>query len=386
MFIEFHILQNFAPANLNRDDTNTPKDCVFGGYRRARISSQCIKSAIRKEFPNHIEDLKGIRTKSMYKLVKDELIKSDIDAETIKDVVFDLIGKIYTSISKKDKTSVLLFLDNNEVVSIANKIKDNSENIIEIQEAITSKDKKAADMLKNLVESIKKEYEKEYKERKISVNAPDIALFGRMVADNANLNIDAACQVAHAISTNKVDMEFDYWTAVDDIDIEGEQGAGMLGLAGFNSSCFYRYSVINTDQLLHNLKDDELVKKSINAFLTSSIKAVPTGKQNSFAAQNPPDFIMVVVKDGQAPWSLANAFEKPAYSDKKHSLVENSMKQMNDYWKELIKIYGNDGIKGAFIVSTKELKELDHFKEFATDNCNILWEKTEKLIDLPGAE
>ena len=241
-------------------------------------------------------------------------------------------------------------------------------------------------MLKNLVESIKKDYEKEYKERKISVNAPDIALFGRMVADNANLNIDAACQVAHAISTNKVDMEFDYWTAVDDIDIEGEQGAGMLGLAGFNSSCFYRYSVINTDQLLHNLKDDELVKKSINAFLTSSIKAVPTGKQNSFAAQNPPDFIMVVVKDGQAPWSLANAFEKPAYSDKKHSLVENSMKQMNDYWKELIKIYGNDGIKGAFIVSTKELKELDHFKEFATDNCNILWEKTEKLIDLPGAE
>lgn len=43
MFVEIHILQNFAPSNLDRDDTGMPKDCEFGGYRRTRISSQCFK-------------------------------------------------------------------------------------------------------------------------------------------------------------------------------------------------------------------------------------------------------------------------------------------------------------------------------------------------------
>ena len=36
MFIEIHTIQNFAPSNLNRDDTGSPKECEFGGHRRAR--------------------------------------------------------------------------------------------------------------------------------------------------------------------------------------------------------------------------------------------------------------------------------------------------------------------------------------------------------------
>ena len=48
MLIEIHIIQNHAPSNLNRDDTGSPKSCTFGGIRRARISSQCIKRSIRQ--------------------------------------------------------------------------------------------------------------------------------------------------------------------------------------------------------------------------------------------------------------------------------------------------------------------------------------------------
>jgi CRISPR system Cascade subunit CasC len=51
MFIELHIIQNFAPSNLNRSDTGSPKDCEFGGVRRARVSSQCFKATSRKDFP-----------------------------------------------------------------------------------------------------------------------------------------------------------------------------------------------------------------------------------------------------------------------------------------------------------------------------------------------
>src|ERR1700726_3904869 len=50
MFIEIHAIQNFAPSNLNRDDTGSPKDCEFGGHRRARVSSQCLKRAVREAF------------------------------------------------------------------------------------------------------------------------------------------------------------------------------------------------------------------------------------------------------------------------------------------------------------------------------------------------
>ena len=46
-FIEMHALRSFPPSNLNRDDLGTPKTAVFGGTRRLRISSQCLKRTWR---------------------------------------------------------------------------------------------------------------------------------------------------------------------------------------------------------------------------------------------------------------------------------------------------------------------------------------------------
>lgn len=43
MLYEIHMLKNYPSTNLNRDDTGTPKTCVFGGVARGRISSQCLK-------------------------------------------------------------------------------------------------------------------------------------------------------------------------------------------------------------------------------------------------------------------------------------------------------------------------------------------------------
>src|SRR5215471_2776044 len=46
--IELHILQSFPVSCLNRDDVGAPKTATFGGVTRARISSQCLKRAIRE--------------------------------------------------------------------------------------------------------------------------------------------------------------------------------------------------------------------------------------------------------------------------------------------------------------------------------------------------
>jgi len=172
--------------------------------------------------------------------------------------------------------------------------------------------------------------------------AADLALFGRMVAEKTDLNIDAACQVAHAISTNKATMEVDFFTAVDDLPQEGRADAGMLGSVEFNSSCFYRYASLHVGKLVENLQDDALARKSVEAFLTAFIHAIPTGKQNTFAAHNPPSMVFAVVRDGQ-PLSLANAFVKPISPGRDENLVALSIAALDDYHGRMVGMYGNGG-------------------------------------------
>ena len=76
MFVEVHILQNYALSNLNRDDTGAPKGCVFGGRRRARISSQCLKRAVRTYFREEEaipSERLSYRTKWMQRALADRL-------------------------------------------------------------------------------------------------------------------------------------------------------------------------------------------------------------------------------------------------------------------------------------------------------------------------
>lgn len=175
----------------------------------------------------------------------------------------------------------------------------------------------------------------------------DIALFGRMLAENPEMNADAACQVAHAISTHRVDPDLDFYTAVDDLNPASDTGAGMMGETGFNSACFYRYSLIDRNQLIANLGGDaELANKVIRAFLDASVRAIPTGKQNSFAAQNPPDFGMIVVRKDGSPCSLANAFARPvdAVRDKQCSLIGCSIEKLGQLHTKMKDVYGDGGI------------------------------------------
>ena len=76
LFAEFHLIQNFAPSNLNRDDTGAPKDAMFGGYRRARVSSQCFKRAVRTWLHQSgliDAELLGTRTRKLHRTLDTEL-------------------------------------------------------------------------------------------------------------------------------------------------------------------------------------------------------------------------------------------------------------------------------------------------------------------------
>lgn len=357
MKIEIHLLQNFAPSCLNRDDTNTPKDCTFGDVRRARISSQCFKRAVR-EYWRGIGVPVGERTNILYaevlrriadapsltagadnaaELLEAAATKLQIPGATLDKKLKEFITLHHTGFSadkgKESRTKVSLFLSGEEITTVTNLFQ---------QEFLAKADDKTA--MKNIKTKLEA--------ANLSL---DIALFGRMLAaDNAilneKMNTEAACQVAHALSTHATAVDLDYWTAVDDLNRFIEPGASNIGSQGFNSACYYRYALVDFDQLKTNLGGDfETAAQATEAFLNAAIHAIPTGKQNAMAAQNLPLFALVVVRDGGVPVSLANAFVKPVRASDKdlgsEDLVSASVSKLTGFYDRVKTVYGATGIR-----------------------------------------
>jgi CRISPR system Cascade subunit CasC len=344
MLVEIHMLQNFAPSNLNRDDTNSPKDCTFGGFRRARISSQCLKRAIRTDpgFAKSVEGRVGVRTK----LVHERLVallseKGRAEAEARERVqrALEAVGFKWD----ETHTAVLLFVDDGELEAWAEVLNEQWDKLgagsppeeVPADEKKAKKKATAKQKKQAAAEQVPPDARKALKDVMGSANlrGVDIALFGRMVAEHTEMNVDAACQVAHAISTHAVTMEMDFFTAVDDLQPKADTGAGMMGVVEFNSACFYRYAVIDLEQLQANLTggSSAVARAGAIAFCQSAVRAVPTGKQNGFAAQNPPDWVRVEVREA-TPRSLVNAFSDPVHVNQRDSdLVGQSILRAQQY-------------------------------------------------------
>ena len=344
LFIEFHLIQNFAPSNLNRDDTGAPKDALFGGYRRARVSSQCFKRAIRLAAYDQAlieKRFQSVRTKKLKELLEEALAKHERTEAAVRiEVALSAAG---LKLKEDGKTEYLLFLGNSEIDSFAELIDrywDELGNAVPTGEKKGKKESKA---------NAPAEVIKKAKALLNGGKAVDVALFGRMLADLPEVNQDAACQVAHAISTHRVEREFDYFTAVDDIGGPDETGAGMIGQVEFNSATFYRYAVIDARKLLANLQGDKtLTLTAIEAFAQAMARAVPTGKQNTFAAHNLPSFVGVSLRHG-GPLSLANAFEKPVWPRQEQALTSLSVEVMAAHEAELAVAYADDRDRWGYL-------------------------------------
>lgn len=390
MYVELHMIQNFVPACLNRDDTNSPKDCEFGGYRRARISSQCLKRAIRKQFKEKeliTEKNLAVRTKLVISQVATLLKEKGKDEEMARRAITNALTGVNLSADAEGKTQYLLFLANNEIRALADlcvkywdiltSIKPSGDEGSDDKTPAKSSKAKKKEARADVPDEIVKALTTIFKNGK----AADLALFGRMFADEPDFNVDAAAQIAHAISTHKVSMDLDFFTAVDDLQAQAETGAGMMGTIEFNSACFYRYSVVDMGQLKANLQGDmAVVSPTFEGFVKASVAAIPTGKQNSMAAHNPPSFVLAVVRESGQPCSLANAFAKPIYIGQatNKDLVGESIGQLVRYLKDVTSMYGTDGISfaGYSTIGTPDVP-----KEMKPDilKCSSIDELVKKL-------
>lgn len=384
MILELHVIQNFAPSNLNRDDTNAPKDAEFGGYRRARISSQSIKRAIRSQFRAGLlptEEL-AMRTKRLAQALTEELVSAGKQEEPARVVAAMALNALKAKVGDDGKTEYLLFVGKQEIAGLAGVCLRHWDHLTAAAEAVAAtpgEKKSRREEKKAAKEAVPAEVYSELLACLDGGQATDLALFGRMIADLPEHNIDAASQVAHAISTNQVSMEFDFYTAVDDLKSDDTTGADMMGTVQFNSACFYRYANVDLNQLGGNLGGDaERTQRAAEAFIRAAVAAIPTGKQNSMAAQNPPSLVFAVLRD-QGMWSLANAFVTPVRPNANGDLVENSVAALDRYWGKLSRMYGTGQIRASAVALLEDV-DLQALRDARVDSLDDLVERVSAAL------
>lgn len=319
-FLQLHLLTFFPPSNLNRDDLGRPKTAMVGGANRLRLSSQALKRAWRtsEAFQAALEHNLGKRTQRMGQEILDHLIAAGQDVKKATKIAREVAG-IFGKLKKEETSTAieqLAFISPHEkaaALELADRMAGG--------EKIDPKKETASVLLR-------------------ADTAADIALFGRMLADNPSFNREAAAQVAHAITTHKVSIEDDYYTAVDDLKTSSEDaGAGFLGEAGFGSGVFYLYLCINRDLLKTNLGEEDdgtLAAATLGALTRAAATVAPSGKQNSFAAHARAHYILAE-KGNQQPRTLAGAFAQPVTGT---DIVGASIAQLKTFRNQLDKAYG----------------------------------------------
>lgn len=339
--LELHILQSVPVSCLNRDDLNSPKTAVFGGVQRARVSSQSWKRAIRemaKEFAP--EYFKGERTRLIVEELYKELVKEGLPDEDAKKGAKELADALAKLDSKsEDKVTTLYFMSPLEIETMAKKY------------IAVEKDAKKA-IKKSDAQSLK--------------DAADISIFGRMVASDHSLTIEAVSMFSHAISIHRTDNEIDFFSAVDDLQPDSLSDAGMIGTLEFNSALYYRFAALNLDMLfderhLKSLNNGER-KIVVKTFVEATIKAIPGARKNSMNANTLPCYVLGVVRDSGHPIQLVNAFEesvKPrrdGYIKRAIELLESEYKKLEETWgiKEKLKIVIPDKSINEFLAEIEK--------------------------------
>ncbi len=320
--LELHIIQSVPVSCLNRDDLNSPKTAVFGGVQRARVSSQSWKRAIR-EMAKEIapQRFKGERTRLMFAPLFMEMKAaglSEADSDDGAKKIVEALVKLDSKVKDKVKSTTMYFMSPLELKTLAGTYAEFKD----VKKALRSIDSKS---------------------RK---DAADISLFGRMVASDHSLTVEATSMFSHALSTHKVDNEIDFFSAVDDLQSKSEPGAGMTGTLEFNSATYYRFAALNLDMLadaehLGSLSRDER-QDVVRTFIEATILAIPGARKNTANGNTVPNHVLGIVREKGHPIQLINAFENPVRSAQGYAA--KSIELLNAEHLNLSKTWGIESV------------------------------------------
>ena len=338
-YVDIHVIQSLPPSCINRDDSGSPKSAVYGSVRRLRVSSQSWKRAVRLYFKNHLNTSNlGTRTKHLAQIIATQI--GEIDSG-LSETALTLAIKAINAAADKNK----------KIIAVDNKGNFKKEST-PLFFASPEQVRRTAELVVTSQQTGKRLSKKEVQQTLSAQSGIDIALFGRMVASTPVLNVDAACQVAHAISTHAAENEYDFFTAVDDEKSRSEEedaGAGMMGTVEFSSATMYRYATVNIDMLRHNLGDGEAALRALEVFIRGFCLSMPTGKQNTFANRTVPEAVVVTVREDQ-PVSLVGAFEEAVPADAARGYVARSVEALARHAATIEDNYGLEPLR-SFVVA-----------------------------------
>ncbi|MDT8999523.1 type I-E CRISPR-associated protein Cas7/Cse4/CasC [Paucibacter sp. APW11] len=323
-FVQLHLLTSYPPSNLNRDDTGRPKTALVGDANRLRISSQSLKRAWRcsETFESTLGGHLGTRTKLKGKQVFAALKEGGIPDKTAREWAKE-IAKQFGKLKSDKKT------ENDADLEIEQLAHFSPEEEAAIQALVAT-----------LVARKDAPTEAELKLLSQPRHAVDIAMFGRMLADSAEFNVEAAVQVAHAITVHRAAVEDDYFSAVDDLNRREDTGAAHIGERGYGAGLFYLYICIDRELLLKNLSGDAaLAAKALEALVHAVTKVSPTGMQNSFASRAYAGHVLAE-KGSQQPRTLAQAFLKPIKPFDGQDIFEKAVAALNTRRDNFDAVYG----------------------------------------------
>ncbi|MGF1656617.1 MAG: type I-E CRISPR-associated protein Cas7/Cse4/CasC [Verrucomicrobiales bacterium] len=312
--LELHILQSYPVSCLNRDDVGAPKSANFGGVPRARISSQCLKRAVRTTAASLSEGFHGIRSRFLLGPFQEALKEAGLeekDAQEKAQALAELFSK--QDGNKPDQVTTSVYLSPGEIQQIAKAVAGGED----LKKAIRQANR---------------------------LDAADIALFGRMIANDATLNVEGAAMFSHALSTHKASNDIDFFSTVDDRKGDAEDaGASMIGTLEFNSATYYRFAAVNLDLLASDQHLGKLEaadrRKVLEVFLRATLLAVPGARQNSMNSATLPSHVLGVRKDEGQPVQLINAFEAGVRTNGK-GLLESSLEAMKAHYENLKTAWG----------------------------------------------
>ncbi len=351
LYVDFCAIQNVPSNNINRDDTGAPKTAVYGGVRRARVSSQAWKKAMRDEFASMLpEEALAIRTK----LVADQVacviedMRPDLQEKALPLAKAALTAAgIAVEESKRSgddegkiAAKYLIFISRAEIVALAN--------------AALAWEDSGVDWATAKPKDLKKDVAGAFHGKQ----GIEIALFGRMLADAPDLNVDACAQVAHSISVDRVTQEYDYFTAMDQCAADDNAGAAMIDSTGYNSSTLYRYATVNVSSLVEQLGDIQTTIDAVTAFAEAFIRSMPTGKQNSFANRTLPNAVLVSIRDKQ-PVNPVSAFEVPVVAKGAESISRVAARKLGARVGSIERSYDMPACVAWNIVDSEPVDELD---------------------------
>ncbi len=358
-FLQLHFLTAYPPSNLNRDDLGRPKTAIVGGTTRLRVSSQSLKRAWRTSavFSEHLEGNVGTRTKEIGIQLFDRLVKGGVAEKRSKEVAQQIAGH-FGKLQKDERDKPQNGLRSEQLFHFSPRELKVIDGLLErtIQgEVISGED---------ITASLKSEG-----------GAADVALFGRMLASKdtkEDYTIEAAAQVAHAFSVQRVSIEDDFFTAVDDLNT-GE-GAGHMGVTEFSSGLFYGYVCVDEDLLIENLKGDKpLARATLHALVESLATVSPTGKQNSFASRAYCSYLLAE-RGSRQPRSLSVAFLAPVtdYSESGGSsgMLDNAVARLDDTRAKMDRAFGPCASSSAVMNVLAEKGTLEEVLRFTSEAVN----------------